>query len=146
LNRRRADPFPASIRCQLGTRRQLSHHEEDILMTHTPRLPLYRPIVAAVFAAAILASSLPAQAQYRRGGYHGRPQPQYHGRDYRGRDRGGNGGALIAGALLGVIAGTAIANSNSNSYVPQPPPNVVYQSAPPPPPPGVVYYDNNNGY
>ncbi len=118
-------------------------------MTHAFRYPLYsrplcrqslyRHIAVAVFAIAMTMSVLPAQAQqYRRGGYHGRPVPQYRGHDYR-RGGGGNGGALIAGALLGVIAGTVIANSAQ-----QPPPAVVYTSPPPPPPPGVVYYDNNN--
>lgn len=113
-------------------------------MTRTSRAPLYRRLGTAILVTAVVASSFSAQAQYdRRDGYRGRPVPQYRDRhyDYRRDNHGNNGGALIAGALLGVIAGTAIANSNT----PQPPPEVVYRSAPPPPPPGVVYYDNN-GY
>jgi hypothetical protein len=107
-------------------------------MTHTAQNPLYRYVAVAFVALAMTVPALPAQAQrYGHGGYHGRPAPRY---DNRGRGHGGgNGGALIAGALLGVIAGTAIANSAQ-----RPPPDVVYSSPPPPPPPGVVYY--NNGY
>jgi len=116
-------------------------------MTHTARNPLYRYVAVAFVALAMTVPALPVQAQrYGHGGYHGRPAPRYDNRGYRGRGRGGSGGAVIAGALLGVIAGTAIANSAQ-----RPPPDVVYSSPPPPPPPGVVYYDNNyppprNGY
>lgn len=113
-------------------------------MTHTSRSPLYRPIAMAVVAIAMAASTLPAQAQrYGHGGYHGRPAPRYDNRryyDHRGNGHG-NGGALIAGALLGAIAGVAISNSTQ-----QAPPPVVYSTAPPPPPPGVVYYPPPNGY
>jgi hypothetical protein len=119
--------------------RKQRHSEEDTFMTHTSRTPLYRHIAVALFAVAVTASALPAQAQhYRRGGYHGRPVPQYRDRGYRDH-RGGGNGNLIAGALLGVIAGTVIANSAE-----RPPPAVVYSTAPPPPPPGVVYYDDDN--
>jgi len=114
-------------------------------MTHTAQNPLYRYITVAFVALAMTVSALPAQAQhYGHGGYRGRPAPRY---DNRGRGHGGgNGGAIVAGALLGVIAGAAIANSAQ-----RPPPDVVYASPPPPPPPGVVYYDNSypppqNGY
>ncbi|OOG64761.1 hypothetical protein B0E46_04945 [Rhodanobacter sp. B04] len=107
-------------------------------MTRLSRTHLYRQIAVAFFAGAVTASALPAHAQYyRHDGYHGRPAPQYRGHGYR--DRGDGGGNLIAGALLGLVAGTVIANS-----VQRPPPAVVYTTAPPPPPPGVVYYDNNN--
>ncbi|WP_266157893.1 hypothetical protein [Dyella silvatica] len=116
-------------------------------MTRTSRTPLHRPLAAAVLVAVIMASSFSAQAQYdRRDGYRGRPAPTYRDRRYDNRrdyrdDRRNNGGALIAGALLGVIAGAAMTNANT----PQPPPEVIYRTAPPPPPPGVVYYDNS-GY
>jgi hypothetical protein len=107
-------------------------------MTHVSRTHMYRRIAVAFFAVAVTASALPTHAQdYRHDGYYRRPVPQYRGHDYRGRGNGG--GNLIAGALLGLVAGTVIANS-----VQRPPPAVVYTTAPPPPPPGVVYYDNNN--
>jgi len=108
-------------------------------MTHTAKNPLYRYVAIAFVALAMAVPALPAQAQrYGHGGYHGRPAPHYDNRNYRGRGHGGgNGGAVIAGALLGVIAGTAIANSAQ-----RPPPDVIYTSPPPPPPPGVVYYSN----
>jgi hypothetical protein len=115
------------------------HSEERTFMTHTAQNPLYRYVAVAFVALAMTVSALPAQAQrYGHGGYHGRPAPRYDNRGYRGRG-GSNGGAIVAGALLGVIAGTVIANSAQ-----RPPPDVVYSSPPPPPPPGVVYY--NNGY
>lgn len=110
-------------------------------MTHISRTHLYRQVATAIFAVAVTASALPAQAQQyqRRDGYRGRPVPQYQ---YRGHDyrRHGNGNDnLIAGALLGLVAGAVIANT-----VQRPPPAVVYTTAPPPPPPGVVYYNNDN--
>src|SRR5580698_11593165 len=37
--------------------------EEDTLMTHTSRTPLYRPIAMAIVAIAMTVSVLPAQAQ-----------------------------------------------------------------------------------
>ncbi|WP_189439935.1 hypothetical protein [Rhodanobacter panaciterrae] len=113
-------------------------------MTHSSRTHLYRQVATAILAVAVTVSALPAQAQQyqRRDGYRGRPAPQYQyrGHDYRGHDNGS--GNLIAGALLGLVAGAVIMNSAQ-----RPPPAVVYTDAPPPPPPGVVYYnndDNNN--
>jgi hypothetical protein len=115
--------------------------EEVTSMTHISRTHLYRQAATAIFAVAVTASALPAQAQQyqRRDGYHGRPVPQhqYRGRDYRGHDNGSAN--LIAGALLGLVAGAVIVNSAQ-----QPPPAVIYTTAPPPPPPGVVYYNNND--
>ncbi|WP_304488651.1 hypothetical protein [Dyella sp. 2HG41-7] len=108
-------------------------------MTRTSRIPLHRLLIMTTFAAMVVAAPLSAQAQYRRDYYRGRPVPH---RPYRPEPRRGNdGGALIAGALLGVIAGAAIANSSASAAAP--PPGVVYtQAPPPPPPPGVVYYQN----
>lgn len=119
-------------------------------MTHPTGSLLSRSLATAFITAAMIASALPAHAQnYGRGGYHGRPppRPQYnhhnnhnnHNNYYNNRGRGGNGNSgLIAGALLGVIAGVAI-----TSAAQRPPPDVVYSSPPPPPPPGVVYYTNS---
>ena len=119
-------------------------------MSGTSRTPIYRQIAAALCAVLMVASSLPAHAQYRGrggsrgGGYHGRPAPHYNrgGYGYRGdyRRRGGGGGNVIAGALLGVVAGAAIAGAANNNQ-PPPPAGVVYSNAPPPPP-GVYYNDN----
>ncbi|MEW5317131.1 MAG: hypothetical protein WDW38_008458 [Sanguina aurantia] len=138
--------------CEDPAAGSLALANKDTFMTHTTRTPLSRYLATALLATAMIASALPVQAQrHGRGGYHGRPQPQYNNRynnryDNRGRRGGGGSGGLIAGALLGVIAGAAISNSAQ-----RPPPDVVYSSPPPPPPPGVVYYDNNypppgNGY
>jgi hypothetical protein len=108
-------------------------------MTRNSATPFHRRIAVTLIVTAMMASSLPAEAQrYRHGGYHGRPVHQNYRRDRRGNDNG----KLVAGALLGVVAGAIIANSNNT---PQPPPEVVYRSNPPPPPPGVVYYDDD-GY
>lgn len=109
-------------------------------MTNTSRTPLYRYLAVAFVAITMTVSAVPVYAQrHGHGGYHGRPAPRYNNnRGYRGHGgHGGGGGGLIAGALLGVVAGAAIANSAQ-----QPPPDVVYSSPPPPPPPGVVYYGN----
>ncbi|WP_158882320.1 hypothetical protein [Rhodanobacter sp. L36] len=106
-------------------------------MTHASRTPLSRQVAAVFLAVVMAASALPAHAQrYRHGGYHRPPPPRYHDRN---RGHGNGHGNLIAGALLGVIAGAAISNASQ-----RPPPDVVYSNAPPPPPPGVVYYDDNN--
>jgi hypothetical protein len=110
--------------------------EEDTLMTRSSFIPFCRHCAIAMVTVAMLASSMPADAQRYRHGYHRPPPPRYYNRD---RHRGGGSGNLIAGALLGVVAGAVIANSTSNAS--QPPPAVVYRDPPPPPPPG-VYYDD----
>jgi len=107
-------------------------------MTRTSRIPWHRQLAMTSLAVLVAASALPVQAQYRHG-YGYRPVPH---RPYRPEPRRGNdSGALVAGALLGVVAGAVIANA-ANSPAAPPPGAVVYTQAPPPPPPGVVYYDN----
>jgi hypothetical protein len=120
------------------------HSEEGMSMTRTSRIPLHRQLIVTSLAIMVAASALPVQAQYRHG--YGRPVPHRPYRPYRPEPRrGGDGGALIAGALLGVVAGAVIANSAASAAAP-PPGAVIYTQAPPPPPPGVVYYDNGYGY
>ncbi|GLQ95068.1 hypothetical protein [Dyella acidisoli] len=113
-------------------------------MTRTSRNPLYRrlAVASAATSLAILVAASPSVAQAQRHDYgYRRPVPH---RPYRPEPprRGNDSGALIAGALLGVVAGAVIANSTANAAAP-PPGAVVYTQAPPPPPPGVVYYQNN---
>lgn len=117
-------------------------------MKHNPSIAGRYKLAAAVMAVACMALPLPVLAQY----HHGPPPAHYDHHDYHGHydnhydnhyghyDHYDNGGAVVAGALLGVAAGVAISSANT----PQPPPTVVYTSPPPPPPPGVVYY--NDGY
>lgn len=117
-------------------------------MKHNPSIAGRYKLAAAVMAVACMALPLPVLAQY----HHGQPPAHYDHHDYHGHydnhydnhyghyDHYDNGGAVVAGALLGVAAGVAISSANT----PQPPPTVVYTSRPPPPPPGVVYY--NDGY
>ena len=120
-------------------------------MKHHSSIALHHKLAAAAIAVAWLALPLPVLAQY----HHGPPPQHYDHHEYHGHydnhydyhhdhydhyDHYDNGGAVVAGALLGVAAGVAISNANT----PQPPPTVVYTSPPPPPPPGVVYY--NDGY
>ena len=123
--------------------RQTLHIEEGKFMTRTSRTPLYRQLAAVAIALAVVAPSMPVQAQYHRPGpgWH-RPPPPPPRWDNRRRGGGNGAGVAIAAGLLGVVAGVAIANSAAAAS--QPPPGVVYQSSapPPPPPPGVVYYNN----
>lgn len=108
-------------------------------MNRNTHFHLHHKIAAAFIATALMAMSMPTLAQYHRG-----PPPRYdryHGHDNRYRGGHNDGGAVIAGALLGVAAGAAIVGAST----PQPPPTVVYTSPPPPPPPGVVYYQQD-GY
>jgi len=70
-----------------------------------------------------------------------RPAPRYY--DNGGSDVGG----VIAGALLGLVVGSAL----SNAAAPPSPPTVIYEQAPPPlPPPTVIYqqpgYYSQPGY
>lgn len=105
-------------------------------MIRTSCIPWTRQLAVAALVATVIASPLPVLAQYRHGDYRGRPVPH---RPYRPEYRRGNDtGALIAGALLGVVAGAILANSSASAAAP--PPGVVYTQPAPPPPPGVVYY------
>ncbi|AHX16346.1 hypothetical protein CH75_13445 [Dyella jiangningensis] len=82
----------------------------------------------------------PPHYEHDRHGHYDRDDRDYHEYHEYHHDHDDTG-AIVAGALLGVAAGTVIVNANT----PQPPPTVVYTSPPPPPPPGVVYYEDD-GY
>ncbi len=101
---------------------------------------MIRPLIALALAAT-LAAPLPASAQ----NWHdrGRHYDRGHGHD-RGYDhRGGNGGAAVGGALLGLGVGALIGGALASSQPAYRPPPPVYYAPPPPgynaPPPPVYY-------
>lgn len=103
----------------------------------------------AVMAATLVATAAtglmatPAMAQpgwHGGGGWHG--DRGWHG-GYRGG--GGNAGAVIAGGLLGVAVGAAIA-SDHRPYYDGPAYGGYYAPPPPPPPPYYEGYEYRDGY
>lgn len=91
-------------------------------------------VAAGLAALALVAGSTAASAQsYRHGGGHG----YYGGHGHHGNDAG----VAIAGGIVGLALGAAIAGNNNSHY------RTGYSSygyAPPPPPPR--YYDDGYGY
>ncbi len=99
--------------------------------------------LTALALATTLVAPLPALAQnwHDRGGHYDHDRGHGHDRGYD--HRGGNGGAVVGGALLGLGVGALIGGAIASSQPAyQPPPPVYY--APPPPgyyaPPPPVYY------
>lgn len=90
-------------------------------------------IAAGVAALAMVAGASAASAgSYRHGGYYG------HGRGHHGNDVG----VAIAGGIVGLALGAAIANNGNNGHYRS---GYSYGYAPPPPPPP-RYYARPYGY
>ena len=106
--------------------------------------------LTALALAATLVAPLPALAQnwHDRGGHydHGRGPDRGRGPDHgRGYDHrgGGNGGAVVGGALLGLGVGALLGGALASSQPAYRPPPPVYYAPPAPgyyaPPPPVYY-------
>ena len=79
-------------------------------------------VAAGVAALAMVAGATAASAQPYRGGYYG-----------HGYHHGNDAGVAIAGGIVGLALGAAIAGNNNNRY------ERGYAYAPPPPPPPRYY-------